>query len=513
MKLNLPQKNDLLLWACLIIGFFVTRTVNLTKLPIFTDEAIYIRWSQIGAADASWRFISLTDGKQPLFTWIMMVYLKLIHADPLFVGRMVSVSAGLLTLIALWLVTKELFLNKKIAYLTCILYIISPFPLFYDRLALYDSWVACLSVWNLYISIRLVKSPALDKSLIFGMTLALGMLNKSIGFFSLYLAPFTIFLFDWTKSKQTTKVLRWIMFLTISAILSQIYYSVLRLSPLFNMVSLKDHVFIYSFSDLITNPFKFLVGNFRGLFDWLFSYMTSPVLILALLPFFIFWKHPKQKLILFCYWFFPFLALAIFGKVLYPRFILFMSMPLYILSSLSFYWIITTFKNKFFMIVLICVLLIASLNMSYYIIVDPIHAPIPLSDRGQIIDDWPAGGGIREVNTFLQNEAKTKQIAIYTDGTFGLLPYAVEIYLVDKPNIEIHGVWPMPDVIPSEIAEKSLSKDVYLILNQLQEAPHWPLKLIASYLKGTRPDRSLRLYKVVPLISEKSEIVENFYEF
>ena len=63
--------------AAIIALYFLTRLFHITALPIFTDEAIYVRWSQIGMRDANWRFISLTDGKQPMFTWIMMLLLKL----------------------------------------------------------------------------------------------------------------------------------------------------------------------------------------------------------------------------------------------------------------------------------------------------------------------------------------------------------------------------------------------------------------------------------------------------
>jgi len=104
----------LLIVAGLVVLYAVTRLTNLTKLPIFTDEAIYIRWSQIGSRDANWRFISLVDGKQPLFTWIMMVFLRVI-ADPLLAGRLVSVLAGAMTTVGMWLTAQELFKSKKIA--------------------------------------------------------------------------------------------------------------------------------------------------------------------------------------------------------------------------------------------------------------------------------------------------------------------------------------------------------------------------------------------------------------
>src|ERR1700690_2464816 len=113
------------LWIFLVVGAFlvylITRLTNLTGLPIFTDEAIYIRWSQIGGNDPNWRFISLTDGKQPLFTWVVMVLLRLIR-DPLVAGRMVSVCAGIGSLVGMGFLSWELFHSKRITIFSLYLY-------------------------------------------------------------------------------------------------------------------------------------------------------------------------------------------------------------------------------------------------------------------------------------------------------------------------------------------------------------------------------------------------------
>src|SRR5579864_961688 len=86
--------------AAIIVLYFFLRLFDILSLPIFTDEAIYIRWSQIASNDASWRFISLTDGKQPMYVWIAMLILKVIK-DPLLAGRLVSVGAGFLSTIGI----------------------------------------------------------------------------------------------------------------------------------------------------------------------------------------------------------------------------------------------------------------------------------------------------------------------------------------------------------------------------------------------------------------------------
>ena len=66
----------------------MTRLTKLTLIPIFTDEAIYLRWAQIALGDPRWRFISLIDGKQPLLIWLFLPFVKYI-SDPLVAGRIV----------------------------------------------------------------------------------------------------------------------------------------------------------------------------------------------------------------------------------------------------------------------------------------------------------------------------------------------------------------------------------------------------------------------------------------
>ncbi len=480
----------------LTVLFFATRLPNLTKLPIFTDEAIYIRWSQIGSRDPNWRFISLTDGKQPLYTWILMVLLR-VFDDPLFAGRLVSVVAGAGSMIGIGLLAHELFRDKKTAVVASLLYLLSPFTLMYDRLALYDSLVATFSIWNLYLSVLLVKTIRLDVALLFGMTLGLAMLNKTSGFFGLYLLPLTLLLFDFKSPNRLGRFARWIGLVIVSAVLSQLLYGILRLSPLFHMVSQKDAVFVYPFGEWLMHPFNFLEGNLKGLFDWQVHYLSPAIFIAAFAPVFMLWKHGKEKLLLYGFWFAPFLALALFGKVLYPRFILFMSMPLLVLAATSIVWFWGAYRRTFLGLAILIVLFGQSIFTDYFIVTNPLYAPIPSADRGQLIDNWPAGWGIAEVNAFLLERSKYGKVTVFTEGTFGLLPAAIEIYLIDRPNIEIRGIWPLPQEMPNEITKMALDHETYVVLNESQEPPlAWHLTFIAEYQKGLRKDRRLRFYKV-----------------
>lgn len=486
-----------IVWLGILLGIYAAmRLVNLTILPIFTDEAIYIRWSQIGAQDANWRFISLVDGKQPMYTWVTMALLRLFRGfDPLWVGRLTSVLSGAASMIGLWVLTWELFKNKRLAFLAAILYLISPFALMYDRMALYDSMVATFAIWSLYLAILLVRTLRLDVALILGMVLAGGMLNKTSGFLSLYLLPVTLILLDWKKSGSGARFLRWVGLALVAAVLSQMLYSILRLSPLFHMIAQKDAVFVHSMSFWLSQPFRFLEGNLKGQFDWLRSYMTLPLFVLAMLAAIYPSRIWREKLLLAAWWLIPFVGLANFGRVLYPRFLLFMTMPLLILAAVGLAGLMRRLGRLGPLAFIAC--LAIPLSMDFFILTNPKQAPITKSDKDQFITDWPSGGGVREVNTFLAAEAQKGRITVVTEGTFGLMPYAVEIYLVNNPNVEIKGIWPLPKEMPEEFAAAAADHPTYFILNQsTAPPPAWPLELLAEYEKG-KPTAKLRLYRVL----------------
>lgn len=483
------------LLALTAYGF--TRFINLTALPIFTDEAIYIRWSQIGNQDANWRFISLTDGKQPMFTWVMMTLMRFVQSDPLFVGRLTSVLAGFGTLIGVWMIAYSLFSSFKVAWVASILYVLSPFTLLYDRLALYDSMVSMFSVWSLYLAVSLVKKPRLDAALLLGLVLGAGMLNKSSGFLSLYLLPFSVLLFDWRSEKLFSRLLRWCGFIVIAAFLSQIVYSVLRLSPFFHMVGQKDGVFLFTVKEWINQPFRFLTGNLRGMFDWLRSYITLPLFIMAFAPLFFITPKWRERSLLYIWWGFPFVALAAFAKVLYPRFILFMTIPLLIVAAEAIVRAWDRITRPLLKILFILVLVVPSMVISYSILSDPWNARLPFSDRAQYLEDWPSGWGVPQVVSFLRNEANRGHVSVFTDGTFGLFPYALEIYLVSNPNMTIVGIWPLPDLIPEAVLTAVKKGPTYLVLNEKQTPPlGWSLTLIGQYEKGNREGKYMRLYRV-----------------
>jgi len=499
MKVILKYQKEILTAVALIAIYFVTRLVLLGNFPIFTDEAIYVRWVQIAANDANWRFISLTDGKQPMFVWLAMPLVKIIE-DPLLATRIVSVAAGFFSLIGLWFLSLELFKEKRVAFLASLLYIVFPFAVVYDRLALYDSLVGSFAIWAAYLSVLLVRRVRLDIAFILGFVLAGGMLTKTNANFSILILPFTLLLFNFKKFRKQN-LIKWIIFAFIATMIAEVFYNALRLSPFFYIIAEKNTIFVYPFREWINHPFTFFFGNLKGLSGWLFTYMT-PLLMIAVILSLLSKKFIKEKILLILYFLGPFLAFALFGKVIFPRHIFFTSIYLLPLASFGIIWLIDLL-NKYFekrklkinhivSILIILAFIIYPAKISFDFIFNPALAAIAKSDRGQYIEGWPAGGGVKESIKFFEDESKNGPIFVGTEGTFGLMPWALEVYLNENENITTKGYWPIGEKIPDDVLELSEKMPTYFIFYQPcpsceypGDAPNdWPLKLISEFKKS-----------------------------
>ena len=506
MNLIRKYKKEIILLMFTFISYFVLRLIFIANLPIFTDEAIYLRWAQIALHDASWRFISLTDGKQPLYVWVTMIFLKLI-SDPLLAGRLVSVFTGFFTLVGLILLSYELFKNKTISFFTGIIYVSFPFAQVLDRMALYDSMVATFYVWALYFSVVLVRKVRLDVAYTLGFVIAGGILTKSSSFFSIYLMPFLFILFDFKQKFLTKKLLSLTVFLIFSALISYSLYNILRLSPLYEMIAIKNATFVYPLSEWIKHPFVYFVSNISGLTSWLFQYLTFSYLILIVLSLVLFTKSLKEKGILFIYFFLPFIALALFGKLIYPRHFFFMSVMLLPLIGWSLNFLFDRSKqiipkNLYFLAkaLLVAIVLFYPLYISVMFAVNPLKAPIADADSNQYLNNWSAGWGVSESVSFFKEKAKSGKIFIATEGTFGLMPETMEMYLVENPNVTIKGYWPIGDRLPKETLDYAKKMPVYFIFYQPEHRElkgDFPLKLIFEVKQGNS-NYYYRVYQVIP---------------
>lgn len=474
-------KNKKYLYLGIILVFyFLSRLINLNSLPVFGDEAIYVRWAQIIKSVDTLRFIPLTDGKQPLFMWLNAILLKFI-ADPLIAGRLISVFAGAGILILLFLITDNI--------VTPFIYLLLPFSFFFDRLATADTLLSFFGVLSFYLSLRLAAKPSLDLSMLLGVSLGLAWLTKSPAVYFIVLSLVTFVLFRKNNLKK-------IYFPLLSAFIALVIYNILRLGPAFSQIALRNKDYIWPLTEILKHPLDPLIPHLHDTFTIYHFYLTLPVLLIPLL-YLIFKKHVKFNFLFFIsgFWFLlPLLANAAMAKVFTGRYILFV-LP-YLIILLSFF-LQAIFNSQYFYLVILIFLLpaIRIIHLS----VSPYTISLPQTDSGYNLG-WTSGWGIKDCAKYLIDRSHSVNVIVGTEGYFGTLPDGLQIYTNQIPQLTVFGVGIDITEIPDKLVDAYQHGDeVYLLFNasrlKLNSSELSKLTLIRSFLK---PDGDrLNLYKLL----------------
>lgn len=492
---------------CLSIIFILLRTVNLSNFPIFADEAIYVRWAQVMKAESTLRFLPLSDGKQPLYMWILMFIMGRFN-DPLLAGRLLSVASGMGSFVGIFILSYLIFKSKKISLMSSLIYAISPFSVFFDRMALTDSLLNMFGIWTLIFSLKMAKSLRLDYSLLTGIVLGLAWLTKSPALFFTLLLPFSILITDWVivKKNWVKNIFKYILLLLVSVVLSQGMYNILRLGPNYHLLSSRNLDYVYPLNSLFSSPLDPLIPHLRDVANWLYNLGPYPLMFLCLAGVIIgLRKQFRSVLYIMFIVIIPLLAEAIFAKVFTARYIYFLMPYIFILASV---WILTKQKQlKFITFILFIFYIAISLRGSFYLISNYEKAPLPRSERSGYLEEWSAGQGIREVSVYLKDEylkGGEKQIVVGTDGYFGTLPDGLQIYLNQTPKIIVTGVGVGFNEVPKPLLQSLASgNDTYLLVNSsrffVKEPEKAGLQLIKEYPRAIKPDgtrESLLFFKL-----------------
>jgi len=500
-------KLEILTWAALILVFFIIRLLNLTILPIFADEAIYIRWSQIIAADPAQRFIPLSDGKQPLFMWAAAPFVKFLTFDPLFAVRLVSVLAGFLGMVGIWLAAYELFSKRKVAYFAAALYAITPFLVFYDRLAVADGLLTAIGIWIFYLGLLLVKKQRLDVALLLGMAFGAGLLTKSPAIFFIILVLAILVLFDFCQKRWQVKLAKFFGLYFISLLIGLVIYNILRLSPLFYLIAQRTNDFILTPKEALNDPIHRIIPRFATEIPlWFSQYLTWPIFVggLVFLIYFLY-KLRAPIFVLLCWFFVPLFAESAFARAFTARYIVFTAPFFLLIFAYGLENLITNFsikKQKVFLFLIF----IPALIFVFWLIVNPQNADIPQKERSGYLEEWSSGYGVKEIAQFLREKAKSNEILVGTEGHFGTLPDGLQVYLRDIENVTVVGMGQPAfiNTVPQDL--KNASKDgklAYLVVNKsrlLADAKEdQSLTLVQSYPKAVSAENtrdSLLLFEV-----------------
>ncbi len=502
--------NTIIIGSGIIALALVLRIVNLTYLPIFGDEAIYIRWAQVMGAEPGLRFLPLLDGKQPFFMWVLMFLVRR-FADPLFIGRLTSVFYGMGTLIGIFALSFYLFKSKKIAFVASLFWAISPYSVFYDRLALVDSMLTMFTVWTLFFGVLTSKTKRLDFAMLAGFALGGALLTKSPALFLTVLLPTTWIISNWPKrgenrsfgKKQLVHLIKLSFLYSVSLVIGYGMYNILRLGENFQQITLRNQDYIYPISHLWTAPLSSLVPNTRLIFDWLWRLGPGVLVIfitIVLIENIRRYKYRQRAEIalLFVWSAIPLFVSALYARVFTARYILFTLPTIYIFASLVFLKLFEYKEStKKILVVGLIIYVFFAFKSDYLLLTQPKNAPLPRVIRSGYLEEWTSGVGIYEVSEIIREEyikEPEKKIVVGTEGYFGTLPDALQAYLNDLSEITVIGVGqPIREIPRSLVESKGAGNKTYLVINSsrlLTDPDNLGLELLAVYPKAFRPDGS-----------------------
>lgn len=469
----------------LIIGFTLgvcyalTRLTNLTILPIFSDEAIYIRWAQIITDDPTELFIPLVDGKQPFFMWLNALTLKLFN-DPLISARIISVAAGGFTILGIFLIGRLLY-STFVGLLAASMYIFLPFALFYERMALTDSLLNMFSVYVLLFSLLFYenKLPKTICSVGLGLLMGCAFLTKSSALLFIILPCILAFLYP---SFRLGYVWLYLCLSYIICFLLILPIFISKQAPIFEEGSKVFHKTVYFVGlwDMLSHPFNLWIGNLAAGIYFFINLLTLPIVVVVIFSCLTwFFNRDKRILALIIWSFFPVISIILIARGFFSRY-LFLCVPLLAIMAAK---CLTDFKEfaamawsklagieyqKHVSMVVFGISVVFLMSPPFFLDIkllrNPVSATLNELDYELYISGENSGYGIMEIVEYLKKSASggQKHVVLLVPAKMGNPDEGVSVYLNKIPNIDIYVAWRWPQApLLSDELELKIVKSKY----------------------------------------------------
>ncbi len=509
------ERTVLLVLSCL---YFLTHLFSLTLLPVFADEAIYIRWTQLIMDEPlRYAFFALNDGKTPLFIWLMLPF-QYVFSDQLLAGRLVSVIVGFLQVLLTRQFIRSVNGSRGTQLVGMVLVSLLPYWYFHHRMALMDGLLALCLTATIYASLRVVSGVAelsqhkkqslvtefwqLATTQTITIWTLLGAFSFGAALWSklpaVLLVPGIVFCIFVQPAKTWWEWFKRAVPLGAIIFGGICIFALLKLHPAFGQLFSRGGDFLYPLSDFFNGSWIVSLQQLPNYLSYYIHYLSAGTMFL--LVFGTFLPHSKRRIVIVLTLIgLSFIApIALLGKVVYARYLL-PAVPFFTLAAvLTFESIWRQMLNSKvasglrlqakILVILSCLFFAATIipNLSASLFAAS-KTPFVPSDTTQYLTEWSSGHGIKETTDLIEVAAKKEKIAIATEGYFGTLPDGMLLYLHRRnvQNIMLEGIGQPVVSIPAEFAQKAANYDkVWLVVNSHRMKIALPKnKLIAEYCR------------------------------
>lgn len=422
----------------ILFAYLLIHLTNLTLLPIFNDESIYLHWGFIEVQNYRDLYHSLYDGKQPLLMWIFGLF-QMYISDPLMAGRLVSVIFGFFTIIGIYLVAKKIG-NERVAIIAILLYAVLPLFVFYNRQALMESAVSFVGVWMFYLFLKNIPKPRIAPTVLLGIVVGIGLFIKSSVF--VFVVPlFILTIYVFLRQKNNFNRRQIFMAFILSIVISQLVLLPLYLQIDFlNIINMSSR-YTYTLHEILQFPVVGWMQNTKTTFEILFWYLTPVILLLSLFGIFKLWKKGTQAGKFLIVWLIIPLIIFIF-TVRNPS-------TRYIVAFVPYVTIfcayaIVSLKKKYQMPTLLISLILPT-ALTFLLIFSPLSFFRSLEKVTTLVDytyieGWTSGYGVQESAQFLTAKANKEKIKVFIKSATGNPENALYVYLRNNKNIRIDSL-------------------------------------------------------------------------
>ena len=352
-----------LLISTIILGFFL-RLYNLGKYGFWLDEVISIYYSR-----KIWKMIrhfsidATPTFEPPLFGLLLHFWSFLGESE--FILRLLSLSFGVLSIIAIYKVGQLLF-NKKVGLISAFILAISPLSIYYSQELRPYSLVTFFVLMSIYNLIKSLENNRLRSWIGFIIFTVLCMYTHFATVFLLIIVNFFFLYCYFTNKKCKVLLKRWVI---TQLVIGGLYFP--------GMVGLLKKTFIWSLYAWPPEPSLALIIQSSMYFNMGFNAPATVhcLAVLLFLPLFLtgIWFSYKQKKYKNCIWL---LLLWLFIPITMVIIVSVAISPIYIdrifLYSLPAYYIIIAFglykikKRPIYLCVLTLLIVFSSLSLKNY---------------------------------------------------------------------------------------------------------------------------------------------------
>lgn len=484
-------------WQLTIVAILVVvRFINLDKIPIFGDEALYLFLADEIKKNPSHLFDALPWGVFPMISWTISLadFIKPHFINPLVFGRTLMVFFDLISAVLIFLIGKRLF-ARNAGIFSAIIYLSIPLNFLHSRLVLLESITNLFTLIVIFLSLKILEESDFGKKLrIFWIVLVAVFLNLAfftkplavVSFAALILIPVIYFLEKKLSIKNIPKLMIFNFLLALGSGFLLIFLLYLPIRDQFSRYIVDSG----SLSGMIVH-FK---ANIWRTAWWLNNYLTIPILVTTFLVLIygLFTKNWRVTWLLI--WVVSAIILSCWtSKNYYPRHLYPLVAP--IVLSLGFIFNKLSKMNLRIQVILLSLLLFNSWISVKQLIFNP-YQGMALEDRQQFYDDWTSGDGMDQIALKLKQLSSKEQIIVFTENlpmehwVLSTLYSSRETKIIPSDNLT-RGIF----LSKEELNMIPFGKQAFLVLNRDPESPaSWPVEFVFAANKGST--RKTNIYQV-----------------